>query len=143
LNKYYNLSLRVILKSEFDKAVSQLNADKYCKGFSSWEHFVSLCFAQLAKQESLRVIETGLHAFSPFLIPLASEPVARSTLSYANNHRSFEIFKTIFEYLLGKTQEITPTHKFRLKNEIYSVDATTIDLCLSLFEWAEFRKTKG
>jgi putative transposase len=97
----------------------------------------------LSAQDSLRGIEAGLASQAHSLYHLGVRPVHRSTLSYANAHRSHELFKIVFEWMLSKCQPLAPKHKFRFKNPLYSIDATTIDLCLSLFDWAKFRTTKG
>jgi hypothetical protein len=67
----------------------------------------------------------------------------RSTVSYANSNRSAELYKSLFETTLEKAQQQSTSHGFRFKNPLYSVDATTIDLCLKLFPWADFREHKG
>jgi hypothetical protein len=77
------------------------------------------------------------------LYHLGVKPVHCSTLSYANEHRSHELFRKLFEWMLSKCQPLAPKHKFRFKNPLYSIDNTVIDLCLSLFDWAKFRTTKG
>ncbi len=69
--------------------------------------------------------------------------VHRSTFSDANNKRSFQIFEDLFYHLLSRCKDLTPKHRFKFKNELYSIDASVIDLCLSVFPWAKFRKTKG
>jgi len=102
-----------------------------------------MLFGQLAGQDSLRGIEAGLASQSLALYHFGVKPVRRSTLSYANGHRSHELFKKIFERMLSKCLPLAPKHKFRFKNPLYSLDATVIDLCLSLFNWAKFRTTKG
>jgi hypothetical protein len=135
--------LQLISRYEFKKAVNTYETDKYNKGFNSWNHFVGLSFAQLTKQDGLRGVETGMHSFSNKLYHLGCKPLKRSTLSYANNNRNHLIFKKLFEAQLSKVLKTAPKHKFKFKNNLYSFDATTIDLCLSLHDWAKFRKTKG
>lgn len=135
--------LQMFPRFEFQKAVAKIGTEYHARGFSSWNHFAALLFGQLAGQDSLRSIEAGLATQAKSLYHLGIEPVHRSTLAYANENRSFELFQTIFFEMLSKCQEIAPRHKFRFKNPLYSIDATTIDLCLSLYDWAKFRKTKG
>ena len=142
-NSIFGQMLQLISRYEFEKAVKMYNTDKYCKGFTSWDHFVSLAFAQLSKQDGLRGVETGMASQVHRLYHLGTKPCKRSTLSYANNNRLHEVFKNVFEYKLENTLKKAPGHKFRFKNNLYSFDATTIDLCLSLYNWAKFRKTKG
>jgi hypothetical protein len=135
--------LQLISRYEFKKAVNTYETDKYSKGYNSWNHLVGLAFAQLSKQDGLRGVETGMHSFSNKLYHLGSKPLKRTTLSYANNNRNYLIFKRLFEAQLEKVLKTAPKHKFRFKNKLYSFDASTIDLCLSLHDWAKFRTTKG
>ena len=130
-------------RHEFQKAVFQTGTEYHARGFSSWSHFVAMPFGQLAGIDSLRGIEAGLATQSKYLYHLGVKPIHRSTLAYANEHRSHELFKKIFEWMLSKCQPIAPQHKFRFKNPLSSLDATVIDLCLSLYDWAKFRTTKG
>jgi len=135
--------LQMISRFEFQKAVNETKTEYHARGFRSWNHFVSMLFGQLSAQDSLRGIEAGLASQAHALYHLGVRPVHRSTLSYANANRSHELFKLVFEWMLSKCQPLAPKHKFRFKNPLYSIDATTIDLCLSLFDWAKFRTTKG
>lgn len=135
--------LQTFSRYEFGKAVKEAKTERHARGFSSWSHFVSMLFGQLAGQDSLRSIEAGLASQSRALYHFGVKPVRRSTLAYANEHRTHELFKKIFERMLSKCLPIAPKHRFRFKNPLYSLDATVIDLCLSLFDWAKFRTTKG
>lgn len=135
--------LQWIPRYEFQKAVREHETEKYSKGFSSWTHFVSMLFCQLSNLDSLRAIVNGINSQANKLYHLGVQKISRATLSYANSNRSHKLFSAIFHYLLNKTIPIAPKHKFRFKNPLYSLDSTTIDLCLSLFDWAKFRKTKG
>jgi len=135
--------LQMFPRYEFEKAVKETKTEYHARGFKSWNHFVAMLFGQLAGQDSLRGIEAGLASQSRGLYHLGITPVSRPTLAYANKHRSHELFKKVFLSMLSKCQAIAPKHKFRFKNPLYSLDASTIDLCLSLFDWAKFRTTKG
>jgi len=135
--------LQMISRFQFQKAVNETQTEYHARGFRSWNHFTAMLFGQLSGQDSLRGIEAGLASQTQSLYHLGVKPVHRSTLSYANEHRSHELFKKLFEWMLSKCQPLAPKHKFQFKNPLYSIDATTIDLCLSLFDWATFRKTKG
>ena len=135
--------LKMFARHEFEKAVSETGTEYHARGFSSWNHFVAMLFGQLAGQDSLRGIEAGLATQAQNLYHLGVKPVHRSTLAYANEHRSHELFKKIFGFMLSKCQPVAPKHKFRFKNPLSSIDATVIDLCLSLYDWAKFRTTKG
>ena len=135
--------LQMFPRYEFEKAVREAKTERHARGFSSWSHFTAMLFGQLAGQDSLRGIEAGLATQANQLYHLGVRPVHRSTLAYANEHRSHELFEKIFFFMLSKCKPIAPRHKFRFKNPLYSLDATTIDLCLSLYDWAKFRTTKG
>lgn len=135
--------LQFVPRHEFEKAVSEYQSEKHCKGFKSWHHFVALLFAQLSGQDGLRGVETGLASQQSKLYHLGVRETKRSTLSYANNHRSAAVFERVFATLLQKTLVEAPSHRFRFKNDLFSFDATTIDLCLGLYDWATFRKRKG
>ncbi|MFH0772180.1 MAG: IS4 family transposase [Candidatus Omnitrophota bacterium] len=135
--------LKMFSRYEFQKAVSETKTEYHSRGFSSWNHFVAMLFGQLAGQDSLRGIEAGLATHAHSLYHLGVTPVRRSTLSYANERRTHELFQKTFFRMLSKCEAIAPKHKFRFKNPLYSLDATVIDLCLSLYNWAKFRTTKG
>lgn len=135
--------LQMFSRFEFQKAVKQTNTEYHARGFRSWHQFTAMLFGQLSSQDSLRGIEAGLASQATALYHLGVRPVHRSTLAYANEHRSHELFLMIFQWMLSKCQPLAPKHKFRFKNPLYSIDATIIDLCLSLFNWAKFRTTKG
>lgn len=135
--------LQMFPRYEFQKAVSETKTEHHSRGFSSWNHFTAMLFGQLAGQDSLRGIEAGLATQASNLYHLGIEPVHRSTLAYANEHRNHELFEKLFFSMLSKCQRIAPKHKFRFQNPLYSLDATTIDLCLSLYNWAHFRTAKG
>ncbi len=135
--------LQMFSRYEFQKAVSETKTEYHSRGFSSWNHFVAMLFGQLSSQDSLRGIEAGIATQGASLYHAGVKPIHRSTLAYANKHRSHELFKKLFLSMLSKCQAIAPKHKFRFKNPLYSIDATIIDLCLSLYDWAKFRTTKG
>ncbi len=107
-----------------------------------------MLFCQLGQAHSLREICGGLAATEGKLkhLGLSAAP-KRSTLSYANGQRPWQLFETVFEQLLGKCRGqlglATGGHKFRFKNRLLSLDASVIDLCVSLFDWAQFQRTKG
>ena len=133
-------------RHEFDKAVKKHEAEKGSKGFSSWTQFVAMEFCQLGGAKSLREICGGLRGCEGKLKHLGvKEPPSPSTLSYANANRPWELYQTVFEQMLGKCQGLASEQhkKLRFKSKIMSLDSSTIDLCLSVFNWAHFRQTKG
>jgi hypothetical protein len=136
--------LSLFQRSDFARHVRQLKAEYHARGFSSWDQFVAMLFCQLAQARSLREIADGLKSCEGKLkhLGLESEP-KRSTLSYANAHRPWELFERLFYDLLAQCQAISPRKKFRFKNRLLTMDSTTVELCASMFDWAHWRQTKG
>lgn len=136
--------LGIIDRHLFARLVRTTGAEKAAKGFSCWEQLVAMLFCQLAQARSLREISSGLQSCEGKLrhLGLARAP-GRSTLSYANAHRPWQLFEGLFYGLLENVRAVAPAKKFRFKNKLLSLDATVIDLCTSLFDWARFRQTKG
>jgi len=132
-------------RTEFHQVVAEHSTERYSKGFSSWDHFVAMLFCQVAQAKSLREICGGLACTMGKLRHLGMKDAPnKSTLSYANRHRSWKMFRSLFYKTLGVCNMTAPKNrKFRFKNKLLSMDSTTIALCLSLFPWAEFRRTKG
>jgi len=129
---------------EFAKLVREHQAEKHAKGLSCWEQFVAMLFCQLAQAKSLREICGGLRCCVGKLKHLGVEKAPpRSTLSYANQHRPWELYRDLFYLFLDRCRVFAPQKKFRFKNKLLSLDATVIVLRLHLFPWAEFRRTKG
>jgi hypothetical protein len=142
-------SLFCQLLSLFDRTmfaghVQKLKTEHRAKGFTCWDQFVAMLFCQIAQCRSLREITQGLRCCEGKLQHLGmKEAPSRSTLSYANAHRSWELYQRLFYDLLGRCQEIAPKKPFRFKNKLLSMDATVIDLCATVFDWAKYRQTKG
>jgi hypothetical protein len=110
---------------------------------SRWSQFGALVFAQLAGRPSLRDVVHCMAAQSGALAPLRLTPPKRSTLAEANNRRPATLYHTLFITLYTRCQAVAPGHGFRFKSPLFSVDSTTISLCLSLFPWARFRRATG
>ena len=136
--------LSLFQRSDFERHVRQLKSEQRSKGFSSWDQFVAMLFCQLAQARSLREISGGLKCCEGRLqhLGLKSEP-KRSTLSYANAHRPWELFERLFYDLLEQCGSLNPKKKFRFKHRLLTLDSTTVELCASMFDWAHFRQTKG
>jgi hypothetical protein len=140
--------LRLIPRDGFEAAVEKHQAERHARGFSSWGQLVAMLFCQLAQAKSLREITEGLQASEGKLRHLGlPEAPARSTLAYANSHRPWELYETVFEQLLAQCQKKLGVAKagsrLGLPGKLLSLDATVIDLCASVFDWAQFRTTKG
>jgi hypothetical protein len=138
--------LQVVPRVSFLRIVYECGAERHAKGFSSWDQCVAMLFCQLAQAKSLREISDGLAVTCGKLshLGLRTAP-AKSTLSYANAHRPWQLYQNTFFQLRDLCRNESPgkKRKFHFKNKLLSLDSTTIDLCLSLFPWADFRQTKG
>src|SRR3974390_1108647 len=136
--------LSLFQRSVFARHVRELKAEHRSKGFSCWEQFVAMLFCQLAQARSLREICDGLKCCEGRLkhLGLDTEP-KRSTLSYANAHRPWQLYEALFYDLLSQCQAISPKKKFRFKNRLLTLDSTIVELCVSMFDWAHWRQTKG
>lgn len=136
--------LKLIPRTDFQRMVQQTGAEYRSKGLSSWSQFVAMLFCQLGRAHSLREIEGGLKSCEGKLVHLGIAAPARSSLSYANAHRRWELFEQVFYGLYERVAaQVAGKRKFRFKNKLVSLDSTVIDLCLSLYDWAKFRRTKG
>ena len=140
--------LKLFSRAEFEKAVKEHKAERHARGFTSWGQFMAMLFCQLARAHSLREICGGLACCEGQLKHLGV-PVApkRSTLAYANENRPWELYQTVFEQTLFKCQELVRSQggrkKLRFKNKLMSLDGSIIDLSVSMFDWAKYRRTKG
>jgi Domain of unknown function (DUF4372)/Transposase DDE domain len=137
--------LQLFPRSEFELAVHQHQAERHARGFSSWGQMVAMLFCQMGRAQSLREICGGLAACEGKLRHLGvSESPKRSTLAYANAHRPWQLYQTVFGQLLDKCQrEVRGSKKFRFKNKLLSLDGSVIDLSATMYDWAKFRQTKG
>lgn len=136
--------LKLIPRTDFERIVKQTGAEYRSKGLSSWSQFVAMLFCQLGRAHSLREIEGGLKSCEGKLAHLGIEAPARSSLSYANAHRAWQLYEKVFHGLFELVAaKVVGKKKFRFKNKLVSLDSTVIDLCLSMYDWAKFRRTKG
>jgi len=133
-------------KHEFNKCVQRYRGEHHIRSFSCFDQFLSMAFAQLTYRESLRDIEICLRALQPKLYHAGFRgKVSRSTLADANEKRDWRIYAGFAHVLIGMARELYANEEFGLQitEAAYALDSTTIDLCLSLFPWASFRKQKG
>jgi hypothetical protein len=138
--------LAVFNRTGFYHLVAKHGSERYAKGYNSWDHFTAMLFCQLAQAKSLREICGGLACCIGKLQHLGMKDAPnKSTLSYANGHRPWEMFRDLFYETLEVCRTVAPgkDKKFRFKNKLLSMDSSTVSLCLSLFPWAKFRRTKG
>jgi len=143
ISTIYTQVLQFISRHHFEKCVKKYKGNHYVKKFNCWQQFTALLYAQIRGKDSLRDIVTSFNSHSKKLYHIGAEEIRRSTFADANNHRDYRIYEELFYYLLERCKNITPKHKFKFKNPLYSLDASVIDLCLKMFPWAKFRKRKG
>jgi hypothetical protein len=138
----FNQILQLLPQTEFENVIKAFKTDRYVKHFTTKALFAVHLFAQIRKKDSLRDILCGLkqHRSSWYHIGIAK--IARSTISDANNRISYEVYEQLFYRMLAKCR-FNKGHRFNFDNKLYALDATTIDLCLSVFDWAKFRRKKG
>ena len=130
----------------FRRCVKRYRGDHKLKSFSCWDQFLCMAFAQLTYRESLRDIEACLRAQQHKLYHLGIRgQVSRNTLAHANAVRDWRIYADFAQVLITRARALYVDDHFgvELAQTVYALDATTIDLCLALFPWAEFRKYKG
>ena len=136
--------LQLFPKTEFFQAVKRTGAERRTKGFSCWGQFVAMLFCQLGRAHTLREITGGLRSCEGKLQHLGITAPCRSTLAYANEHRPWQLYQEIFLSLLQRCRsQVLGEKKFRFKNPLRSLDSSIIDLSVTLFDWAKFRRTKG
>ena len=141
----FSQMLKLIPRVAFQEAVVRHKAERHARGFTSWGQMVAMLYCHLGQARSLREICNGLAASEGKLkhlgIPNAPK---RSTLAYANEHRPWQLYETVFHQLLSRCEsEARGKKKFRFKNKLVSLDSTCIDLCAEVFNWAHYKRTKG
>lgn len=136
--------LQLFSRIEFQQAVKATKAERHARGFTCWGQFVAMLFCQLGRAHSLREIAGGLRSCEGKLKHLGITAPAHSTLAYANEHRPWELYQRVFSQLYQRcSQQFAGKKKFRFKNKLLSLDSSIIDLSVTLFDWAKFRRTKG
>jgi len=138
--------LKFFPRTVFDAAVRKHEAEKHAKGMTCWSQFIALMFCHLGGARSLREIVGGLAASEGKLRHLGVERApTRSTLAYANEHRPWQLYRTVFEELVKicQAEARDRQRKFRFRHPLLSLDSTVIPVCASMFDWAKYVKTKG
>ena len=135
--------LKLVPRHEFETLAKQHHSGRAFRKASRWSQFVSLTMAQLSGRNSLRDILDNMSAQMHRLYHLGSAKLSRSNLSRINEDKPYALYEALFGNLLTRCQGVAPDHNFRFNHPLYSLDASTIDLCLSAFPWADFRTTKG
>ena len=142
-NTVFSQLLKLIPRHEFETLAKQHHSGRSFRTATRWSQFVTMAMAQLAGRNSLRDIVDNMSAQAHRLYHLGSSKLSRSNLSRINEAKPYALYEALFGKLLHRCQAIAPSHHFRFKNPLYSLDASTVDLCLSVFPWADFRTTKG
>ena len=146
-NTVLNQILRIVPRHEFETLAKEHHSGRAFRTASRWSQFVSLSMAQLTGRNSLRDVVENVSAQAHRLYHLGSARLTRSNLSRINENKPYELYEALFGTLLKRCQSKTSGHDFRFEfrfdSPLYSLDASTIDLCLSMFPWADFRTTKG
>ncbi len=132
-----------ISRHDFDYHANIHHSGQKFRSYNRWSQFMAMLIGQLSGRKSLRDITDNLKAQQKRLYHLGMKPTSRATLARVNEKQPASLYETVFFELLKKCQRVSPGHKFSFKNKLYLLDTTTIDLCLSVFPWAEFRKRKG
>jgi hypothetical protein len=147
MNKFssiFSQLLQLFPRIEFEHMVKQTHAELRAKGFTCWGQFVCMLFCQLGRAHSLREITGGLRSCEGKVKHLGISAPSHSTLAYANEHRPWELYQEVFLKLFERCRiPVVGKKTFRFKNKLVSMDSSTIDLCLEMFDWARFRRTKG
>jgi len=133
----------VVSRARFAQLVRQHRSDRHARGFTSWEQFASMLLCHLGRMHSLREIEHGLNSAGGKLSHIGVKRAPRSTLSYANEHRPWELYRSLFYEVLELCRVAGSRHKFRFKNKLLSIDSTTIEVVSEMYDWALHNKSKG
>jgi hypothetical protein len=144
VSSIFSQMLQLFSRAEFERAVVEHRAERHARGFSCWGQFVAMLFCHLGRAQSLREICGGLAASEGKLRHLGlPDAPKRSTLAYANEHRPWQLYRSVFYQLLSRCREVAGRHGLRFKNKLLTLDATLIELCATVFDWAQYRRTKG
>jgi len=136
--------LQIFPRNEFHQEVKQTQSERHARRFASWDHFVAMLFCQLADAQSLREIVGGLGSCQGRLEQFGVEAPSRSTLSYANRHRPWELFRNVFYRTAERCrEELGYRTKFRFRNRLLSIDSSVVSLALEMFPWATWSRQKG
>ena len=138
--------LGVVPFGHFEHLVDRYQANRCTREFTAWSHFICMAYAQLTRREGLRDLVACLNSQGSRLYHVGlRQRVARSTLADANERRNSQLFEDLAQRLVAMALELYQDHDIGLGLDapLYAMDSTTIDLCLSLFPWADFRSTKA
>lgn len=136
--------VKFLNRSKFNRIVVKYGGDKYVKHFTCWKQMLVMVFGQLCNRESLRDLIVIIEAHRSKCYHLGfGRNVSKTNLAYANQNRDCRIFEEFAYYMIAEAREKRKTSIFNLDGHVYAFDSTTIDLCISVFWWARFRKYKA
>ncbi len=141
-NTVFRQVIQIVPRYDFEKA-QKAHFEGRRRRMTPWNQFLAMFFAQLCGCDSLRHIESVLASHSEKNYHHGMRPVKRSTLARVNDQFSYKIYAEFARLLLQRCAKVAPTHTFSFKNELISLDSTVISLCKDLFDWAQFRQSKG
>ena len=142
-NTVFSQLLKLLPRHEFESLSKQHHSGRSFRTATRWSQFITMAMGQLSGRNSLRDIVESMSAQAHRLYHLGSAKLSRSNLARINEDKPAALYEALFGKLLQRCQSSAPGHNFKFKNSLYSLDASTIDLCLSAFPWADFRKTKS
>ncbi len=135
--------LKLITRHEFNNLAEQYHEGQRFRRYRRFDQFVLLLTLQITGRSSIRDVVSNAMAQASKLLRIGTQVMSRSSFSRTNSQQPWQLYEALFYKLLGRCQPLAGKHSFRFHNKLYSMDASTIDLCLSVFPWAEFRQTKG
>lgn len=140
----YSQIIEFLPQRVFDKLVKKYGGNKYVKHFTCWNQLLCMVFGQLSNRDSLRdlIVAINAHIGKSYHLGFGKN-VTLSNLAKANMSRDSKIFEEFAYYLIAIARKVRANNVFKIKGQVYAFDSTTIDLCLSVFWWAKFRRTKG
>jgi hypothetical protein len=144
---YHSTILRQIIdifpRHEFESLAKDYHVGQKFRSFNRWTQFMVMFIGQLSGRKSLRDLVMNVTVQTNKLYHLAIKPCSRATLARVNEKQPAALYEAIFHKLLKRCRQFAPGHRFKFNGKLYLLDATVIDLCLSVFPWAKFRKAKG
>lgn len=142
-NTAFHQLLKPLCRHEFESLAKQHHVGQKLRSVSRWDQFVGMAMSQLSGRQSLRDIQSNLEAQRHKLYHLGAKPIARSSLARLNQRQPASFYEALFQRLVGRCKNLPGQHQFRFKNPLYSLDASAIDLSISLFPWAAYRDDRA
>ncbi len=130
-------------RHDFEKYAQKHHRGQKFRSFNRWSQFLAMTIAQLTSRKSLRDLVNNIRVQKKRTYHLGMKSTSRATLARVNEQQPYEIYQETFFQILRKCQTHAPSHNFKFKGKVYLLDATTVNLCLSVFPWAQYRKSKG